>query len=118
MSSRIIRNVFEMERIAPSVCTLGFFDGLHRGHRLIFSTLREIARRQNLATAALTFTNSMPPGATTKNRAGFLTDANTKAKRMTGLGVEHVVLQTPGPEFFSLSPENFVADILVSRLNV
>jgi riboflavin kinase/FMN adenylyltransferase len=42
----------------PVVLTVGFFDGLHRGHRLLLDQLATGARRLNARSLAITFTNS------------------------------------------------------------
>ena len=48
----------ELSRIAPGrPCgvTIGVFDGVHRGHQHLIGVLLEHARREGLATVALTF---------------------------------------------------------------
>ncbi len=42
----------------PVVLTVGFFDGLHRGHRLLLDRLATSARRLGARSLAITFTNS------------------------------------------------------------
>ena len=41
--------------IGPAVITLGVFDGVHRGHRHLVGLLLERARREGLASVAVTF---------------------------------------------------------------
>ena len=38
-----------------TVVTFGKFDGLHRGHKKILNTAKEIARRENMPLTAFTF---------------------------------------------------------------
>lgn len=42
---------------APAVFTFGTFDGVHCGHRFIFSNVHEQAKKRGLQTSCLTFSN-------------------------------------------------------------
>ena len=48
------RSEFEQVR-RGSVLTIGNFDGVHRGHREIFSTARDLARRHGTEMVVMTF---------------------------------------------------------------
>ena len=39
----------------PKIATIGFFDGVHRGHRFLFAQLQEYAKHLHLSTAIYTF---------------------------------------------------------------
>ena len=39
----------------PTVATIGFFDGVHLGHRHLIDDVRTIAAERKLATAVVTF---------------------------------------------------------------
>ena len=39
----------------PKIATIGFFDGVHRGHRFLFAQLQEHAKHLHLSTAIYTF---------------------------------------------------------------
>ena len=39
----------------PSVATIGFFDGVHRGHRFLINQVKEVAAKDGLYSALITF---------------------------------------------------------------
>ena len=43
------------EDLEPSVATIGFFDGVHRGHRFLIGQVTDEARRRGLRSMVITF---------------------------------------------------------------
>ena len=39
----------------PRIATIGFFDGVHRGHRFLFAQLKELAHERDLEPLIFTF---------------------------------------------------------------
>ena len=96
---------------AGSAVALGYFDGVHVGHRAVLAAAREWAGRHHVATAVFTFT--LPPHAELKG-AHILQDAE-KHRRLAECGVQ-VALCPPFEAFRALSCEAFVADVLCDAL--
>lgn len=90
---------------------LGYFDGVHLGHRLVLTRAVERARALGCGSAAFTFTP--PQGGGIKGKA-ILTPGE-KRRRMAALGVGRVECP-PFESFCTLSPEEFVEQILMGRL--
>ena len=44
-----------LPRVGDAVCTIGAFDGVHRGHRFLFSATVDDARRRGLPSVIVTF---------------------------------------------------------------
>jgi riboflavin kinase/FMN adenylyltransferase len=42
--------------LSPSVATIGFFDGVHQGHRFLLEQVKEIAHKEGLHSSIITFT--------------------------------------------------------------
>lgn len=87
---------------------LGFFDGVHVGHRAVIGAAAEYAAAHGLTPAVFTF------GLPVKNalKGGrILTDAE-KHRRIEALGIEWY-LAPAFEEFRALSPEQFVRDVLI-----
>lgn len=91
---------------------LGYFDGVHLGHRAVLRAAVEAAHKQNLTPAAFTFT--LPHGGAGKGRV--ILAPQDKLHRIRSEGVRQI-LCPPFEQFSSLSPLQFVQEILVGRLN-
>ena len=84
-----------------AVC-LGFFDGVHLGHRALLSAAREIARREGLSVCAHTF--DVPPGGkgapltTLEERIALLREAGADIVAVSPF--DDGMRRMPGDEFF------------------
>ena len=91
-----------------SAVALGFFDGVHLGHRAVIGAAVAAARRAGLTPAVFTF--ELPEGNTLKG--GRILSRTQKHRRMAELGAREV-MDPPFSAFCNLSPEAFVERILV-----
>ncbi len=99
------------------VCaSLGLFDGVHIGHRAIISAANEYADKNNLTSAVITFAQPpcVIPG---KSGQGALTTLEQRMELYRQLGTS-VCFTLNFEEIMNLTPEEFVRDILVEKLNV
>ena len=101
----------------PTVAALGFFDGVHLGHRAVIAEAVKQARAQNGKGAVFTFE---PPHhtdrAVSKSDVKLLQSPESRDRVMEELGVE-LVLCPPFENFYNFSPEEFVREILKNCLN-
>lgn len=91
-----------------SAVALGYFDGVHLGHRRVLGAAVEYAAAHGLTPAAFTF--SLPGGQSLKG--GRILSAGQKHARVAALGIT-AYMEPPFESFRSLSPEDFVNKILV-----
>lgn len=91
-----------------SAVALGYFDGVHCGHRMVLGSAVRYAAQHGLTPAAFTF--ELPGNQTLKG--GLILSATQKHARMETLGIEQY-LEPPFEAFRTLSPEDFVQKILV-----
>lgn len=96
----------------PSAVTIGVLDGVHFGHRELLARLDE-----SLATTVLTFephpVEVLRPGTDPR----LITDIDERLRLLERAGIRQVgVLDLA--EIKELGPEEFVADVLVERLDV
>ena len=91
-----------------SAVALGYFDGVHLGHRRVLGAAVEYAAAHGLTSAAFTF--SLPGGQSLKG--GRILSAGQKHARVAALGIT-AYMEPPFESFRSLSPEDFVNKILV-----
>lgn len=98
---------------APGVGTvtaLGFFDGVHLGHRRLLDTAVTKAKSRGLVPAVFTFSDdvrSVKPG------VGRLTDFESKLRLLDEAGIE-LVYAADFSAFSGYRPEAFVREVLVS----
>jgi riboflavin kinase / FMN adenylyltransferase len=101
----------------PSAVTIGVFDGVHAGHRAIVEALLEHAGESGLAAVVITFdphpTAVVRPG----SEPATLTTPARRADLFDQLGVDAVLVLPFTPERSRQSPEDFVREVLVDRLN-
>jgi riboflavin kinase / FMN adenylyltransferase len=93
----------------PAVLTIGFFDGVHRGHRRLISRASELASERSAQAVAVTFWPS--PASIIRPTAPIqlLSTLEEKLRILEGLGTLDAVLVLPfSREMSKLSPEAFV----------
>ena len=91
-----------------SAVALGYFDGVHCGHRAVLGETVDCARANGLTAAAFTF--ELPAGSTLKG--GRILSLAQKHARVASLGIEQYQ-EAPFDAFRSLTPEDFVQKVLV-----
>ena len=104
--------------LAPCVATVGNFDGVHVGHAAIVHRLRDMARRQGVPAAVLTFD---PHPATILRPATAPRPLTTPARRaelLLALGVDAVFVQPVDGRLVAIEAEDFYAGLLRERLAV
>lgn len=110
------RDLSEYQSEKPTVMTLGKFDGVHLGHRLLLEKVREISGEQNLLSVVFTF--DAPPQARIRHSAGRMLMTNEERRRLLSGEDIDVLIECPFTEAFrSLTPEQFVGEILVGQFH-
>src|SRR3989475_9062628 len=101
----------------PCGVTIGVFDGVHRGHQHLIGVLLEPARREGLASVALTFN----PHPRTVLRPGtaltYLTSLEERVELLQGQGLDSVGVLAFTSELAQLSAEDFLT-LLVQELEM
>lgn len=98
-----------------SVVTIGKFDGVHRGHREVIARLREVADGRRVV--VVTFDRHPLTVVDPANVPLPILSTNQKVEELTAAGADLVVVLPFTDEFRSLTPEQFVTDILVAGLS-
>lgn len=103
------------QQARPSVMALGFFDGVHKGHREVVQTALVKAKEKNLLLSVMSF---FPHPKTVlsngKKQIDYLMPLSAKKKLLSQLGVDVFYIVEFDREFSSLSPEQFAEKYLVS----
>lgn len=104
---------------APGGCvvTVGFFDGVHRGHQAVVRRAVALARERGVPAVVLTFdphpSEIVRPG----THPPLLSTSAHRSDLMETLGVDAVVVLPFTVELSQLTPEEFVRQMLVERLH-
>jgi riboflavin kinase/FMN adenylyltransferase len=101
----------------PSVVTVGFFDGVHLGHRSVFETTVDRARDRSMRSVGVTFDRHPREILTPGSEPRLLTTVERKAALIETTGLD-VLVVLPFTEAFSRVPaEGFVQEVLVEGLH-
>lgn len=102
--------------LGRTVVTIGVFDGVHRGHRVVLDRAVAVARGLRVPVVAVTFDpnpmavlrpDAAPPALTTLPR---------RVELLTNAGADYVLVLPFDKTRAQQAPEDFVADVLVGSL--
>lgn len=113
---RIETRPSDLAGIGPSAVTIGKFDGVHSGHRAVIGTLHERARERGLAAVVVTFDRNPLSVIAPDKCPPALVGNEQKLELLAGTGVDATLLVAFDEAFRSLSPEEFVQQVLVDAL--
>ncbi len=104
--------------LKPTAIALGNFDGIHRGHQKILRPILSAVDRQGEKRVHPTVVSFHPHPREffTGEKICLLTPITEKARLLERFGIEQLVLLPFNRELASLSPQQFVAEILVKQL--
>jgi riboflavin kinase / FMN adenylyltransferase len=99
-----------------SSVTVGFFDGVHRGHQGVISRTVELARARSLRPVAVTFDRHPRETYASGTAPPLLTTLERKADLIARLGVETLLVLEFTAEVARWPPEAFVRRVLADGL--
>mgnify|MGYP003582286316 FL=1 len=110
MNIRIIKDFNELQKEEPNVLVLGYFDGIHLGHKALFERARKVADERGLTVTVLTYPES-PRLAFSRFTPELLLHLTSQEQRYLLLeknGVDQLVMTPFTSEFASNTPEEFI----------
>jgi len=100
----------------PSVVTLGNFDGVHKGHRAVLSTVVEQAAARGARSVAVTF-DPHPLALLHPERAlQMIASTDQRLDLLSAAGLDAVLVMEFTHELARWTPERFVVDVFVKAL--
>jgi riboflavin kinase/FMN adenylyltransferase len=95
----------------PVVLAAGFFDGVHRGHRLVLGGAMREARRLGGQAWALTFDQHPLSILAPERRPPLLTPLEVRLERLAATGMDGCLVLPFTKELAALPPERFLAQL-------
>ena len=100
------------------VATIGFFDGVHRGHRFLISQVCEQARAEGREAMVITFDRHPRQVLQDNYQPALLTTTDEKLQLLEETGIDTVAVLHFDRAMASLSARDFMEQVLIGRLNV
>lgn len=98
--------------------TIGFFDGVHVGHRFLIRQLKELATSEGLPSVVITFRQHPRFVLQTGYKPGLLCTLEEKTALLSSLDIDFCYLIDFSKELSQLSARAFISDILRKKLGV
>lgn len=94
--------------LRPSVATIGFFDGVHRGHRYLIEQVREVAAARGIASSVITFPIHPRKVMQSDYHPALLTTCDEKTALLAETGIDYCMMLEFTPELARLSAKQFM----------
>jgi riboflavin kinase/FMN adenylyltransferase len=101
----------------PSAVSIGFFDGVHRGHQEIIGRAQDHAARHGLRSVVVTFDRHPLQIVRPDKVPPLLMTTTRRARTLAGLGVDVVVVLPFDERLRMLAAETFIAKVLRGSLD-
>ena len=101
----------------PLVLAIGFFDGLHRGHREIVRTLLRL-RRPGYHAAVLTFANHPATFLRPERVPPLISTLEERVNALAGTGIDELFVVPFDASIAHLQARAFLEDVLVGKLQI
>ena len=98
--------------------TIGFFDGVHRGHRFLLEQLKKQAKEHNLPSMLITFPQFPQSVIKTGLQPELLNTFNEKIYQLSLLGIDYCLLMDFTHSFSQLTAKEFIQKKLKDEWNV
>lgn len=111
-------SIGKQQGAAPCVATIGFFDGVHRGHKFLIKSVIDRAAEYGLQSAVITFDRHPRLVLHKEFQPRLLTTNDEKLRLLAATGVNRCEMLRFDEQTASLSAYDFMKTVLRGRLNV
>ena len=111
-------NKGEAREMPELVATIGFFDGVHRGHRFLIDRVIEEAQRSGMSSAVITFDRHPREVLQTDYQPDLLSTLDEKLLLLSKTHVDNTVVLHFDASMAALTAHDFMRDVLQGQLKV
>lgn len=115
---KIIKSLQNWLAHGPTAVTIGTFDGVHRGHEKIVKATVQAGRHIQGQSVVITFQPHPQHVLRPQEPLSLISSLDEKGECLERLGLDTMLIMSFNKTLASLSPEDFVRDILVGSLQV
>ena len=108
----------QQEPLEPCVATVGFFDGVHRGHQYLIGQMNRYAQAQGLPSTVITFDRHPREVLGSDYQPQLLSTFDEKLQLLSQTGVDQCVVLPFSRAMAALEAREFMEQILLRRLSV
>jgi riboflavin kinase/FMN adenylyltransferase len=98
--------------------TIGFFDGVHRGHRYLINQLKERAVLHSLPSSIITFSNHPKKILDNQFPVALLNSFDERIRRLASTGIDYCYVIRFTRAFSEITAENFIRNIVGEQLKI
>lgn len=115
---RVHTDLSQLPIFQNAVITIGSFDGVHLGHRLILEQVRSVAKKLGGESIVITF-DPHPRAVLKPDDTSFklLSTTEEKIELLAQAGIDHVVVAPFSLEFSHQTAQQYVEDFLVKKFS-
>lgn len=106
------------QSVEPCVATIGFFDGVHKGHQFLIRHVMDEAKAAGLQSTVITFDKHPRQVLQEDYIPEMLSTLDSKLLLLSKTGVDNSVVLRFNKEMAELSAREFMAQVLRDRLHV
>jgi len=113
----IYKSVEDIEKNKDTVLTIGTFDGIHKGHQVLFEKLKQYSSQNNLRNVVVTF-YPHPRTVVSDYKIKLLTTLDEKSEQLAKIGIDNLVVINFSKEFSEQTSEEFITNIICNKIGV
>lgn len=102
----------------PCVATIGFFDGVHRGHQFLIDEVKTEAAKAGLQSLVITFDRHPRQVLQQSYQPQLLTTLDEKLRLLSLTGIDDIYVLHFNQDMAGLTAKEFMSQILHDKLNV
>ncbi len=114
----IFNSLEQINNIEPSVCALGNFDGVHKGHQELINCAVSTAKAKGLKSAVFTFTEHPINVMSGHSLIKTIFNYEDKINAMESMGIDYYFTLDFTDEIRTMAPKTFAKELLSEKLNI